>query len=193
MPSVRATIDVDAIAEITSYGAYTDFSLRLRGLGLREDTAEGAPLCRWRHGELQIDVMPSEEGILGFSNKWYRQALEAPYLVELSPGLRIQLITAPFFVATKLEAFRERGRGSYLGSRDLDDIVALVDGRDSIVDEIAASSPNVRTYIAEQFRSMVDLQAFTDALQGFLPPDDASQERASLVLDRLRRIAELGS
>ena len=45
---VRPTYDVDAIAEITSYAAYADFSRRLRSLGFAEDTSEGAPICRWR-------------------------------------------------------------------------------------------------------------------------------------------------
>jgi len=35
---VRPTYDVDAIAEITSYAAYADFSERLRKLGFTEDT-----------------------------------------------------------------------------------------------------------------------------------------------------------
>lgn len=41
---VRPTFDVDAIAEITSYAGYTEFSERLRKLGLQEDTSEGAAL-----------------------------------------------------------------------------------------------------------------------------------------------------
>ncbi|MEO8663666.1 MAG: hypothetical protein ABI693_34735, partial [Bryobacteraceae bacterium] len=46
----RATIDVDAIAEITSYAQYVEFSDRLRSLGFNEDTSPGAPLCRWIQG-----------------------------------------------------------------------------------------------------------------------------------------------
>lgn len=40
---VRPTYDVDAIAEISSYAAYTDFSERLRKCGFTEDADEGAP------------------------------------------------------------------------------------------------------------------------------------------------------
>jgi hypothetical protein len=43
---VRPTFDVDAIAEITSYTEYAEFSERLRKLGFQEDAREGAPLCR---------------------------------------------------------------------------------------------------------------------------------------------------
>ena len=44
---VRPTYDVEAIAEITSYVEYTEFSEKLKALGFHEDTREGAPLCRW--------------------------------------------------------------------------------------------------------------------------------------------------
>src|SRR5436190_7988819 len=63
---VRPTFDVDAIAEITSYAAYTTFGEQLRKLGFHEDTSEDAPLCRWRHGEIKLDLMPLNEEILGF-------------------------------------------------------------------------------------------------------------------------------
>ena len=42
----RTTLDVDAIAEITSYAEYTVFGQRRRALGFSEDASEGAPLCR---------------------------------------------------------------------------------------------------------------------------------------------------
>jgi hypothetical protein len=62
----RITIDVDAIAEITSYAEYAKFGDRLRVLGFTEDASEGAPLCRWVHRQTVLDVMPLEEKILGF-------------------------------------------------------------------------------------------------------------------------------
>ena len=41
----RPTLDVDAIAEITSYAVYAAFGDRLRALGFREDTCEAARRC----------------------------------------------------------------------------------------------------------------------------------------------------
>ena len=72
---VRPTTDVDAITEVASYSQYTTLSERLRALKLREDDREGAPTCRWRYGDLTIDVMPTDERILGFSNRFYKPAL----------------------------------------------------------------------------------------------------------------------
>ncbi len=74
---VRRTYDVDVIAEIGSYAEYTIFSERLRALGFQEDASEGAPLCRWQYQGLLLDVMPLDAKILGFSNRWYADALRA--------------------------------------------------------------------------------------------------------------------
>src|SRR5260370_39215252 len=57
----RGTIDVDAIAGITSYAQYAEFGDRLRSLGFNEDASEGAPVCRWIRGVVILDVMPLDE------------------------------------------------------------------------------------------------------------------------------------
>jgi hypothetical protein len=69
---IRKTFDVDVIAEISSYIEYTEFSERLRPLGFAEDSREGAPICRWQSDQIMLDVMPLDEKVLGFSNRWYR-------------------------------------------------------------------------------------------------------------------------
>ena len=185
---VRPTFDVEVIAEITSYADYATFSERLRERGFREDASPGAPLCRWLIDEMKLDVMPLEEKILGFTNRWYKTAMDAATEKELEPGLRIRLVTAPFFIATKLEAFRGRGKGDYTNSHDLEDLLTVVDGREAIVQEIA-DAMEVRAYIAEEFRGMLETRAFLDALSGYLLPDAGSQQRLPILKDRLKKIA----
>lgn len=53
----------------------------------------------------------------------------------LPSGTQIRAITPPYLVATKLAAFISRGTGDHLGSRDLEDIILLVDGREKLVGE----------------------------------------------------------
>ena len=66
--------------------AYAEFSERLRKLGFQEDAREGAPLCRWRQQTTTLDVMPLDEEILGFSNTWYRPAMDRAEERELEKG-----------------------------------------------------------------------------------------------------------
>jgi hypothetical protein len=187
---IRPTKDVDAIVDVTSYAKYAALSERLRALGLTEDTTEGAPLCRWRYKDLIVDVMPIDEDVLGFSNRWYPPAIESAELRPIAAS-EIRVVTPVYFVATKLEAFHGRGANDVAMSHDLEDIVTLVDGRPEIVGEIASAASEVRIYIASEIRILLDDRDFIDALSGFLLPDAASQARRPVLEDRLRAIAAL--
>ena len=156
---VRGTNDVDVIAEIGSYAEYTVFSERLRTLGFKEDSSEGAPLCRWIHGALTLDVMPLDSRVRDFSNRWYPEALRTAGNVQLPGGLAIRAINAPYFLGTKLEAFHGRGKRDYLASHDLEDFIAVVDGRSSLMTEIESASSELKMYITDSVRLLLEEHA----------------------------------
>ena len=187
---IRPTKDVDVITEVGSYAEYAKLSDRLRDLGLNEDHRQGAPICRWRHGDLLIDVMPADERILGFSNRWYAPALESAQHMEIA-GLGFRVVTAVHFLAMKLEAFHGRGNHDVMGSHDLEDLITVVDGRPEIVKELSLATADVRSYIASELHQLLARRDFNDALPGFLLPDPASQGRSNLLLDRLTAMAGL--
>ena len=97
---------------------------------------------------------------------------------------------APYFLATKLEAVFGRGGGDYAASHDLEDFVAVVDGRPQIEAEVAGAAPDVRTYLADKVAELLSTPAFVDALAGHLPGDPASQARLPSLEAKLRRISE---
>ncbi len=117
---VRATTDVDVVAEVTTIHEYHALEKRIAAKGFKHDPEV---VCRWRVAGLQLDVMPSGSGVLGFQNHWYPLAVAtaAPYVLPSSRTIR--LVSGPLFLATKLEAFRDRGGGDYVASHDLEDIV----------------------------------------------------------------------
>ena len=86
-PSVRTTFDVDAIAEVSSYSEYVALAERLRDLGFSEDSSERAPVCRWISGRLVLDVMPLSAKVLGFSNRWYGEAVRSSNAISLEKSL----------------------------------------------------------------------------------------------------------
>lgn len=67
----RPTDDVDVVVEVTAREYRGTMRDELLARGFREDESPGAPLCRWVKGELVLDLMPSDEKILGFANRWY--------------------------------------------------------------------------------------------------------------------------
>jgi len=185
---VRRTYDVDVIAEITSYAEYAVFSERLRALGFEEDSTEGAPLCRWRESGLLLDVMPADPAILGFSNRWYVESLQTAAEMRLRDDLSLRIINAPCFLGTKIEAFRGREQMDYCASHDLEDFIAVVDGRGSILDEVEVCSPALRSFISEAVGGFLKDVRFLDAVPGHLLPDDANQARIGQLLGKLRSL-----
>lgn len=185
---VRPTIDVDAIAEISSYADYATFSEKLQDLDFTLDTSEDAPTCRFRSDETILDVMPLDEGILGFSNRWYKPAMESAEEREIASGLRIRVVTAPYFCATKLEAFAGRGQGDYLASHDLEDLVTLIDGRLGLIEELREAPQDVRSYVADEIAHLLGTAQFIDALPGYVPHDEG---RVVVLLGRLQEISTL--
>jgi len=136
-----------------------------------------------------LDVLPLDEKILGFSNRWYRAAMEAANTHQLFPDLEIRVVTAPYFLATKIEAFKGRGRGDFFASHDLEDLVFVVDGRSTIVEEVRTETPLLREYLRTEIAGLLSTSGFVDALPGYLLPDAASQARIGTVLHRVKTIA----
>ena len=95
------------------------------------------------------------------------------------------------FLATKLEAFRGRGQGDFLFSHDLEDLMAVVDGRASLLEECRLSPPELRQGLAAQFLELLNTSAFLEALPAFLLPDQVSQQRLPDLLETLSAIAAL--
>lgn len=187
-PVVRATQDVDLIAEISSKIDYHALSKELRQAGFKE---EPDIICRWNLGTLKVDVMPTQEDILGFSNIWYSEAVNQAQKYALPSGRIINLITAPLFVATKLEAFYGRGEGDYGGSHDIEDVINLIDGRPALLQEIHQSFDHLREYLTDEFEQLLGDVSFVDKISWHFPADAFSQARVPLVIARMRQIAGL--
>lgn len=189
-PDVRVTHDVDVIVEVLSRNEYWQLEERLRELGCTQEIDEEVT-CRWKLDGITLDVMPTDESILGFSNRWYSDAINYAETVSLNEDLAIRLVTPAHFIATKLEAFFGRGNDDYWGSHDLEDIVTVIDGRAEILAELSVIDAELKEYIAETISGLIAAEGFREALSGHLPPDRASQERLPLLWQRLVAVAAL--
>lgn len=189
IPNVRPTLDVDVIVELTTKAELYKLEETLRAQGFAEDIDSGV-ICRWRHDPIILDVMPTETKILGFANRWYPNAVQHAY--ERSIGeVRIRFVSPPYFLATKLEAFHGRGNGDYMLSHDMEDLIAVLDGRLEIVDDVSDADEEVLHYLVDQFSSLLGNDDFLDALPGHLPGDLASQERVPLIVERIKKIVQI--
>jgi predicted nucleotidyltransferase len=188
-PAIRPTEDVDLLVQVLALADYHKTEQALADQGFVRDMRPEAPICRWKVDAVTVDVMPTLEQILGFSNRWYPHAVQTAEAVTLPSGTVIRVISAPVFAATKLEAFAGRSNNDYLFSHDLGDLIALVDGRDVLIEECRRSDPELQQYLRERISRLLATPAFLQALPGHLPGDAASQARSPDIEDKLRRIA----
>jgi hypothetical protein len=135
--------------------------------------------------------MPLEEKILGFSNRWYRGALRTAVELQLARNLTIRAISAPYYLVTKMEAFKGRGPEDFFASHDLEDFISVVDGHTSLLDEVAASPAAIRNYLRDAINSLLNDSRFLEALPGYLLPDAANQARISLLTRKLKTLGGL--
>lgn len=190
-PQIRSTEDVDIVAEVLALSGYHRIEKALRERGFTQDMSADAPICRWQVEGVTVDVMPTMEEILGFSNRWYPMCVSTAEPLELPSGVVIRVIQAPVFIGTKLEAFHGRGRGDYLFSHDLGDILSVVDGRESLVNECEQMPQELRVYLAGQFSVFLEDRRFLDALPGHLPGDAMSQSRLPDLEAKIQQLANL--
>lgn len=142
-------------------------------------------------GEVAVDLMPTDERVLGFSNRWYPAAIAGAKVVVLPSGARIRLISAPAFLATKFEAFATRGANDQMASHDFEDIINVLDGRPAVVAEIAEAGRELGDYLALRFREVVSHPDFENILPGLVVYDELYDRRIEAVRERARTIAGL--
>jgi len=184
----RATKDVDIIIEVMTRIAYTDLEDKLRNLRFRHDMSEDAPKCRWIVDGIKVDIMPVDDPAGEWRVKWFDLALKTaiPRTINDFP---IPVVTAPCLIATKLEAFTDRGRGDFMGSHDMEDIITVVDGRAALADEIRVAPTGLRQYIADKIKNYLKNPAFIDSLPGHMAYDSVGQKRLPLLRQRLEAIS----
>lgn len=182
-PEFRLTEDVDVVVEVTTRQDYYRLEERLRNHGFENDSGSGV-ICRFRHPdhELLLDVMPTEASILGFENRWQAEAFSHAVEVVLPKGQAIKAVPPPYLLATKLEAFQSRNRLDFYASKDWGDVVALVDGREELIDEVEGAPEPVRVYVSERLRELSEHRNFDPGVEGALPSSPESRDRVDLVL-----------
>ena len=151
----RPTDDVDIVVELFHYNGYAEIEEKLRSKGFVNDVESGI-ICRYTVHGITVDVMPTSENILGFTNEWYPEAYTNAIWFPLDDGLTIRIFSAPYFLATKLEAFVDRGENEGRFSTDFEDIVHVLNNRLSVWEEINEANESVKQYLKDEFRKLLD-------------------------------------
>jgi predicted nucleotidyltransferase len=149
-PEVRETKDVDIVVQIGSRLDFHEIEKKLWKLGFQNDV-NSKFLGRYLLSDIVVDVMPTDEKILGFLNKWYVEGFETAIDYAIDDKNIIKIFTSPYFIASKIEAFKNRGNGDGRMSSDFEDIVFILENRSTIWEEMNNAEPDLWIYLQNEF------------------------------------------
>ena len=187
---LRPTLDIDVVVRADSYSAYQSLCQPLLRAGFTPGGGEHDPMCRYRRDDLTVDVMPVPFEGVGTDNPWFSEAMVSREHVDIRPGHPVAIAAPPVYLATKVAAFRGRGKADYFGSKDIEDIVALLDGRPGLPQEVRTSSPAIRRFLVAWAKDLLEVPYIEDTLSGHLARG-AGPGREAILMDRLRELAGL--
>ena len=162
-PEVRPTDDVDVVIELATYSDYARLDERLREIGFVNEIASGV-ICRYIIQGIVVDIMPTDPGIIGFSNRWYPEGFQNAIICRLEEGYEINIFSLPYFIASKWEAFKNRGNLDFRGSSDFEDIVYVLENTDAPKQKLTNAPENVKDYLKQEIGYWIDKPAFEEGL-----------------------------
>lgn len=150
---IRETQDVDILVEIASTWDYAAIEEQLRKIGFQNDP-DSTFVGRYLHQGLIVDLMATEENILGFTNKWYKEGFQTAINYIIDEQHVVKIFAPPYFIAAKIEAFKSRGNKDGRTSQDFEDIVFILENRASIWAEMEQAPENLKDYLKKEFTTL---------------------------------------
>jgi hypothetical protein len=144
----------------------------------------GHAICSYQFKGIPIDIMPAENSAIGDSNSWYAPGFKDLKTVIIGNNISIQILSAPYFLATKFEAFKNRGYNDYRGSHDFEDIIFVLDNRTTIVND-----EDVKSYLKKEILFLKNYKNADEILSMHIHPLIV-KERFELLITKIDRITE---
>jgi predicted nucleotidyltransferase len=181
---IRPTQDVDLTLNILNFGDWTILQDQLSELGFHPDPF-GHAICSYKYKDIPVDIMSSESGVHGPSNQWYNIGFEDLWRVEAKEQ-QINIFSAPCYLATKFEAFINRGK-DYRTSHDIEDIIYVLDNRTTIVKEILESDKRILQFLKSQLQKIYNNGILSEVILAHIHPL-MIEERMPMMMDKINKI-----
>lgn len=184
---IRPTKDLDLTFQITTAGKLEELREKLIGKGFIQ-THEDNVICRFRFDDLIVDVMSTQAVGWAPSNKWFMPGFEKSFSLELD-DITIRLMPLPYFLASKMEAFFDRGIQDLYASHDLEDILYIFNYTTNLVEKVLAADGEVIDYL----KACVERMMNEDKIRSVIPAHlyyETADERFEIIVEKMKGIAE---
>lgn len=181
---IRPTQDIDMTLNIINLSHWEKVQTQLGALGFHPDPF-GHAICSYKYKDIPVDIMATEDGPLGPANRWYKIGFENLWTAK-AKDQDIKILSAPCYLATKFEAFNDRG-SDYRISHDIEDIIYVLDNRIGIVEEIENDDTRIANFIKEQLQNITNKGFLQEVLMAHIHPL-MLDERLPIVEEKITQI-----
>jgi len=184
---IRPTKDIDLTFQITTLSSLEKLRQALVEKGFHEQ-ADSAVICRFGFEDLLVDVMSTKEIGWAPSNRWFEAGFNISETVHFEDAV-VQILPLPYFLASKMDAFFDRGIKDLYASHDLEDIVYIFNYNTRLVGQIVSADDEVKKYLLDSINKILSDTRIMNALPGHLYFDGVD-ERMEIITDKMKAITQ---
>ena len=145
-------------------------------------------LYRYTYEDILIDFIPFEETPLGPTNRWLKPGFQRAYPVTIGKT-KIKILPVSMYLATKWEAFKNRG-GDLRLSHDFEDIIYVIDNNSALIEDVSNGDKDVRDFLKDMSMEILSNSSRDEIIECHLNQSN-TEERRELVVEKLRQINNL--
>ncbi len=183
---IRPTKDIDLTFQITTLHQLEELRQALTEKGFKEDVDSNV-ICRFVFEDLLVDVMSTKTIGWAPSNRWFEPGFHKASTVHLE-GQEVQILPLPYFLASKMDAFFDRGIEDLYASHDLEDIVYLFNYSTRLVEQILSADEAVKNYLVDSVKKILADDRIMNALPGHLYFDGVDI-RMEIIIGKMNQLA----
>lgn len=183
----RVTEDIDVCVQVSTFSQMESLRERLATKNIYPDP-QGVHMYRYTYKGVSIDFIPYEATAFGPTNSWLKLGFDLAYKTSVA-GVEIAVLPVSLFLATKWEAFNNRGTDPRY-SHDFEDIIYVLDNSMEIVEDADKNAANVLESL-KTMSSFILHHPNSDEIIECHINQTTAVERGGLIRERLQHILEL--
>ncbi len=184
---IRPTKDIDLTFQITTTGELEKLRVELNEKGFKE-TPEENVICRFKFDDVLVDIMSTQEVGWAPSNQWFESGFEKAIAIALDE-IEIRVLPLPYFLASKIDAFLDRGIKNLYASHDFEDIIYLFNYTSNLVEQVLGSDQDVAKYLKESVQKILGDDSILAVIPGHLFFENR-EERMEIITEKMKQISD---
>ncbi|WP_458625989.1 nucleotidyl transferase AbiEii/AbiGii toxin family protein [Winogradskyella sp. PC D3.3] len=184
----RVTTDVDVCVQVSTLNDMETLRERLAEKNIFPD-ATGTHLYRYTHKGILIDFIPYEATPFGPTNSYLKPGFEQAYETQVG-SVEISVLPVTVFLATKWEAFNDRGGSDPRWSHDFEDIIYILDNNTDLLEHAKVATTEVINALKALSTFILEHSNSREIIECHISPITA-QERGEFITEKLTAITNL--